>query len=468
MIESHAQRSLWPLTVIAILGSALIFQACSGKVQGNSDCASDSSCGGAAGGNAAAGSGAVAASAASSGAGSVTLASCENNSKDGDESDVDCGGASKCQRCPAKDHCISNEDCESDFCKGNRCTEPTCSDRVQNQDETGVDCGGSCPACDLGYPCSGDQDCSSEYCADGACADHCLSGVRESNETDTDCGGDSCKACADHKRCLVATDCQSRVCDSASCQSASCSDQLKNQDESDVDCGGVCGASKPCAVGAHCNTPADCASGLCSSAGKCLADILISPADVIDDFEDGDGVLPASPALGGRVGIWSGFGDGSGSGTVGVDAIKRGASSVYGLHVSGRDFNSWGSGVAVDLNKPAGDPATKAPYDATGYTGITFWARAESPTTVTVALPDADTDAAGETCTTCDHHYYKTLQVTTNWQRFTVAFSGLVLEPGSAPPPTAFKPSGVVSLQFRLAPGQNYDLYLDDLAFLKN
>jgi len=49
---------------------------------------------------------------------------------------------------------------------------PTCSDGLQNGDETGVDCGGSCAAC--------------ETCDDG---------TQNQDETGVDCGGATCSAC---------------------------------------------------------------------------------------------------------------------------------------------------------------------------------------------------------------------------------------------------------------------------------
>ncbi len=50
---------------------------------------------------------------------------------------------------------------------------PTCTDGIQNGDETGVDCGGSaCPAC--------------ETCSDG---------IQNQDETGVDCGGATCPAC---------------------------------------------------------------------------------------------------------------------------------------------------------------------------------------------------------------------------------------------------------------------------------
>jgi len=52
--------------------------------------------------------------------------------------------------------------------------EPTCSDGIQNQDETNIDCGGSCSAC----------------IPDATCTD----GIQNQNEAGIDCGG-ICQAC---------------------------------------------------------------------------------------------------------------------------------------------------------------------------------------------------------------------------------------------------------------------------------
>ena len=53
------------------------------------------------------------------------------------------------------------------------CGPPTCNDGIQNQDETGVDCGGSnCPACPT-----------------------CSDGIQNGDETGVDCGGSQCAPC---------------------------------------------------------------------------------------------------------------------------------------------------------------------------------------------------------------------------------------------------------------------------------
>jgi hypothetical protein len=401
---------------------------------------------------------------------------CENLTRDPNESDVDCGGTSMCPRCEAKNQCTRNSDCASGFCKGTRCAEPTCGDGFKNQDETGVDCGGGCaPAlgCDDGVDCRENQDCTSEYCNDGQCTDHCTSGKKEADETDKDCGGEDCGPCADTKHCADGSDCQSKICSNTVCQVPTCSDSTLNQDESDTDCGGVCSTlDKPCPNEAHCNGPADCASYVCSTKNKCQADIVIDPNDVIDDFEDGDLFLSS---LGGRVGGWYQYGDGTGSQSYEVTTIagKRGMSSLRGLHFTGQNFSNWGSGVGADLSNSGGGQSTKVPYDASATTGVTFWARAATNASITVVFPDSDTDAAGGICNTatggvCDHHYLKALQISAVWTRYVVHYADLTLEPGTVPEPTAFKPGGLVSLQFRLLPGDTYDIWVDDVAFVKN
>jgi hypothetical protein len=47
---------------------------------------------------------------------------------------------------------------------------PSCTDGIQNQDETYIDCGGTiCPACANGQGCSGNSDCQSNNCQSGTC-----------------------------------------------------------------------------------------------------------------------------------------------------------------------------------------------------------------------------------------------------------------------------------------------------------
>ncbi len=45
----------------------------------------------------------------------------------------------------------------------------TCTDGKKNQDETGVDCGGSCTGCKAGYTCKTADDCAGDYCVSNKC-----------------------------------------------------------------------------------------------------------------------------------------------------------------------------------------------------------------------------------------------------------------------------------------------------------
>ncbi len=96
-------------------------------------------------------------------------AHCSNHVRDGDETDVDCGGS--CEGCGVGMTCVRDEDCASQTCTQNLCARPaTCSDGELNGQETDVDCGGPyCRPCYTGQSCREDRDCYSGRCAGGVC-----------------------------------------------------------------------------------------------------------------------------------------------------------------------------------------------------------------------------------------------------------------------------------------------------------
>jgi len=99
------------------------------------------------------------------------------------------------------------------------------------------------------------------------CSDH----IQNGNETDVDCGGGTCPPCADHAKCKVPGDCQSSSCSGPSmmltCQPPSCFDHIKNGTETDVDCGG--GGCPKCLVGKSCHGTGDCTTNICNN-GACV------------------------------------------------------------------------------------------------------------------------------------------------------------------------------------------------------
>ncbi len=90
---------------------------------------------------------------------------------------------------------------------------PLCNDQIKNGDETGVDCGGKCGPCNLGEGCRVDKDCDEGNCKGGVCtAFPCDNGMKDEAETDVDCGGGTCRKCSGGRTCADATDCFSGMC----------------------------------------------------------------------------------------------------------------------------------------------------------------------------------------------------------------------------------------------------------------
>jgi hypothetical protein len=90
---------------------------------------------------------------------------CANHMKDGQETDVDCGG-SMCGTCNQGKHCKVDKDCISKLCNSDGvCSAPSCSDGILNGSESDRDCGGpDCDPCGAGKMCYGDNDCRPSTC----------------------------------------------------------------------------------------------------------------------------------------------------------------------------------------------------------------------------------------------------------------------------------------------------------------
>ncbi len=71
---------------------------------------------------------------------------CSNGKLDAGETDVDCGGP-QCKDCNDGKTCSAGSDCTSKICSASKCQVPSCTDGQQNGSESGLDCGGLCPAC---------------------------------------------------------------------------------------------------------------------------------------------------------------------------------------------------------------------------------------------------------------------------------------------------------------------------------
>jgi hypothetical protein len=206
-------------------------------------------------------------------------AACKDGTKNGNETDIDCGG--DCSQCDTGKICKVGGDCTSAVCKdtgtGLKCQAPTNTDGVKNGNETGIDCGGAAnPKCADGQGCKDRADCTSDYCKANKCtAILPADGVQNGTETDVDCGGVGNARCDDALKCLVDGDCKSDVCTNPDglglkCQAPTPTDGKKNGTETDVDCGGG-GANPACATGLNCLVGGDCTTLGCNYKFKCAA-----------------------------------------------------------------------------------------------------------------------------------------------------------------------------------------------------
>ncbi|MEL6141125.1 MAG: cohesin domain-containing protein, partial [Bacteroidota bacterium] len=127
--------------------------------------------------------------------------------------------------------------------------QPTCTDGMQNGNETGVDCGGpdcpTCPTCNDGVQNGNETgiDCGGPDCP--ACPATCSDGIQNGNETGVDCGGPDCPACP------------------------TCNDGIQNGNETGIDCGGSC---QPCSSGSQCGDGSNdltlCVGEVCGDIGE--------------------------------------------------------------------------------------------------------------------------------------------------------------------------------------------------------
>ncbi|MEZ4306625.1 MAG: hypothetical protein R3F14_01050 [Polyangiaceae bacterium] len=174
-----------------------------------------------------------------------------------------CDGTGECVEC------AENADCTDPLkqvCDSHKCVPQDCANGSLDGSETDVDCGGSCNGCDTDQACSVDGDCFHGKCgADSKCAPpSCDDGVQnggaylgDDGETDVDCGGPCGATCGPMEGCDVNSDCVGDQCGGmgGTCV-PNCQDQVLNGAETDVDCGG--GTCAGCAFGKKCDSDVSC------------------------------------------------------------------------------------------------------------------------------------------------------------------------------------------------------------------
>jgi hypothetical protein len=215
-----------------------------------------------------------------------------------------------------------------------------------------------------------------------------------------------------------------------------------------------------------------------------LDDVALIRADLIDRCEDNDDFSEANPNTDDATGgTWFRFAAAGSTETNGAPFrpttatrpfAMTGAPFAWGVQGSGAlgsnyyaHFNAklsgfGGLGVRLRPDDDAGNPRA---LDASGYLGVSFWARANGTAQrLTLQIPSATTDAAAALCANCGDHFAAAVIVGSQWQRYYVPFSGLA-QAGSGDP-TLFDASAVYRLLFGMDQTATVDFAIDEIRFV--
>jgi len=133
--------------------------------------------------------------------------------------------------------------------------------------------------------------------------------------------------------------------------------------------------------------------------------------------------------------------------------------STQAVHAVGTGFSSWGVGVGFSIGAPAGGK-----YNASAYTGITFWARvgAGAATHITVSTFDTRAEVG---CVKCNDQPVTSFDATTAWQKIRLPFNQFRQIGFGDPQFGVYDPKGFGGAQFYIGGGAKLDVWVDDVAF---
>lgn len=236
-------------------------------------------------------------------------------------------------------------------------------------------------------------------------------------------------------------------------------------------------------------------SGTSTGTGSCT----VSASDTtISDMEETTDSGASFFHSGCMVGSWSASGDGSGTlspaqgsafkydcGTGdahGGNCCAKVTATNFQVNTSSTSYTNWGWEEGLGLDSPS---ATEAyGVNASAKNGITFWAKGDSARSVVVELGTVCTipkTRPGGACVAtatlqCDIGFASTINVTTSWQQFNIAWASFAQPTWSGYTVCTDKQNAIVTINFKndsansgttgWAGQLNGSIYVDDLAFM--
>lgn len=190
---------------------------------------------------------------------------------------------------------------------------------------------------------------------------------------------------------------------------------------------------------------------------------------VIDDLASGNGQIIVTD---GRNGFWYDRGDGS-AGNLSPSpstplqvALGSGPRGGYAARMAGSGFTSSGAAMGFSFSQ---SEAGICPYDASPFSGISFWAKAASPLLARFNVLTADTQDArdgGSPASGPSNPFGFPVAVATTWQKYTIAFGDLIRKASDDDAhAVTFDSSQLIGVEFQVPSNTTFDLSVTDLAF---
>jgi endoglucanase len=200
----------------------------------------------------------------------------------------------------------------------------------------------------------------------------------------------------------------------------------------------------------------------------CSGETSAAADGLVDDFEDGNGQVAV---VAGRSGYWYSAADPKGSTISGAGAFAPSDGGASGSKKAARATGktatgegAWGATFGFSFA-----PDNQA-YDVSKYAGVSFWAKASDKSTKNVRFKvgDANTRPEGKVCSSgCWNHFGQDLTLTSDWKQYTVKFADLKqLDGWGDPRPATVAAQHVMSLDWSVAAGQDFDIWVDDVKLI--
>ncbi|HEY4103630.1 MAG TPA: hypothetical protein VGM44_07050 [Polyangiaceae bacterium] len=199
--------------------------------------------------------------------------------------------------------------------------------------------------------------------------------------------------------------------------------------------------------------------------------------DSIDDMEDDDALISYDAT--GRNGDWYVGHDATATGTQFPGATylmsaldttdSRYAVSKYAAHTYGIGFTDWGENMGFNLKLVDQTLGKHPPYDASAYCGLHFFGKigAGASAAVIFRVPDKNSHPDGGVCGAADKpcylYYQKQYSFSSSWTEYSVLFSALTRSGW----PATFAQDAIFGVEFGLLPNSKFELWVDDISFLK-